>query len=112
MWILRIFAGLFWALTWMGLGAELLRSLEAGAWRVLSLGELWFTLHVGSLNLMQAVVQRYLWTKLWDPAAIFILQQSVWLDLLAIAVVFSLLWRWRARRRGDGQRKWFNHRKD
>ena len=30
------------------------------------LGELWFKLHAGSLNLVQAVIERYLWPPLWE----------------------------------------------
>ena len=30
-------------------------------------GELWYRIDVGSLNLVQAVIERYLWPPLWDP---------------------------------------------
>lgn len=38
------------------------------------LGELWFRLDPGSLNLTQAVVERYIWEPLWDPAIASVLQ--------------------------------------
>ena len=31
-------------------------------------GEVWFRIDTGSLNLVQAVVERYIWPPLWDPA--------------------------------------------
>ncbi len=47
------------------------------------LGELWFKLHVGSLNLVQAVVERYIWPPLWDPGISSLLQ-------LPAALVFAV----------------------
>lgn len=39
-----------------------------------ALGEIWFMLAPGSLNLAQAVTQRYLLPELWDPVMIWLLQ--------------------------------------
>jgi methionine-rich copper-binding protein CopC len=41
--------------------------LRTGDVAPLALGELWFDLHRSSLNLAQAVIQRYLAAWLWDP---------------------------------------------
>ena len=30
-------------------------------------GELWYRIDVASLNLVQAVIERYVWPPLWDP---------------------------------------------
>ncbi len=30
-------------------------------------GELWYRIDMASLNLVQAVIERYLWPPLWDP---------------------------------------------
>ncbi len=38
------------------------------------LGRLWYALDPGSLNLTQAVVERYIWPPLWDPVLITVLQ--------------------------------------
>lgn len=39
-----------------------------------ALGEIWYMLAPGSLNLAQAVTQRYLLPELWDPVIVWILQ--------------------------------------
>ena len=57
---------------------ELIVGLEAGAWRIIPVGELWFDLHVGSLNFVQAIVQRYIHPWLWDPVLSSILQWPAW----------------------------------
>ncbi|MGD1933696.1 MAG: hypothetical protein ACFB0Z_04165 [Candidatus Phaeomarinobacter sp.] len=51
-----------------------------------SLGEVWFAVHSGSLNLSQAVIQRYLSPEIWDPYAIWVLGQpaTVFFGLLAL----------------------------
>ena len=38
------------------------------------LGALWYSLNAGSLNLVQAVIERYIWEPLWDPVLIAVLQ--------------------------------------
>ncbi len=37
-------------------------------------GELWYRIDVGSLNLVQAVIERYVWPPLWDPVLTSLLQ--------------------------------------
>ncbi|MEQ9642017.1 MAG: hypothetical protein RIM84_18485 [Alphaproteobacteria bacterium] len=61
-----------------------------------SAGELWFRLDVESLNLVQAVTQRYLAPWLWDPAIVTLLQWPAWLVAsipAALAAVVCALWR-------------------
>ena len=38
------------------------------------LGALWYALSPASLNLVQAVIERYIWEALWDPLLIGLLQ--------------------------------------
>ena len=52
-------------------------------------GEFWFTLHVGSLNLAQAVIQRYIHPALWDPVIDGLLQWPAWSLLGAPGVVLA-----------------------
>lgn len=40
-----------------------------------ALGEVWFSLAPGSLNLAQAVIQRYISPAVWDPGIIWVLAQ-------------------------------------
>ncbi|WP_051608861.1 hypothetical protein [Fodinicurvata fenggangensis] len=54
-------------------------------------GAIWYSLDPGSLNLVQAVTERYLWSALWDPAMLTLLQLPA-LPLLAfLGIVFLLL---------------------
>lgn len=63
------------------------------------LGEIWYRLDAGSLNLTQAVVERYLWPPLWDPGVITLLQLPATLLLAGLALLLLLLCLVRARRR-------------
>lgn len=72
--IVRIVGGILLAVALVALGGDALASFEQGRLAVAALGELWFRLDPGSLNLMQAVVQRYLWPGLWDPVIVAILR--------------------------------------
>jgi len=46
---------------------------DTGALTFTATGELWFTLHSGSLNLLQAITQRYIFPALWDPIFVTVL---------------------------------------
>jgi hypothetical protein len=73
--------GLGYGLGWF----LLLAALAVAGWEVFvpnaavgftlrPLGELWYSLDPGSLNLLQAVVERYIWAPLWDPAIVGVLR--------------------------------------
>ena len=47
---------------------DLLGPRAAGAPRLRPAGQLWYEIDSGSLNLVQAVIERYVWAPLWDPA--------------------------------------------
>ena len=89
--ICRIFSWLLLALALMAVGAEAVASLRAGAWQPMSLGQFWSDLDRGSLNMMQALVQRYLAPAIWDPGVIAVLQWPTWLIILIPAAIFLLL---------------------
>lgn len=55
-------------------GRDILVSREAGIFDVYSMGEAWYGLNPGSLNLVQALVQRYLHEGIWDPVIATLLQ--------------------------------------
>ena len=63
----------------LALAYDIWRSVNGDQARILSLGELWFNLSPGSLNLMQALIQRYVLPALWDPVMVWLLVQPVWL---------------------------------
>jgi hypothetical protein len=47
--------------------------IETGRWAPILLGQLWFDIDRSSLNLVQAVVQRYIHPFLWEPIIVTIL---------------------------------------
>lgn len=51
----------------------------AGTFGFNSLGDLWGRLSAASLNLVQAIVQRYLFPALWDPVLVTFLLLPAWL---------------------------------
>ena len=48
------------------LGRDLLEAFQTGSLRIAALGEIWFKLNPGSLNALQAGVERYLSVWIWD----------------------------------------------
>ncbi|MBM3572487.1 MAG: hypothetical protein FJX52_09040 [Alphaproteobacteria bacterium] len=72
---------------------DLLDLYRTGGFEPMAAGQLWYTTHVASLNLMQAVVQRYLHPAIWDPAATWVLTQPA----CAVLAVPGLLLLWLAR---------------
>jgi hypothetical protein len=99
--VLRVLGWLFLLAGVAAFGRDLLRSFDAGgAFRLSALGELWYALDPGSLNLAQAVVQRYLWAPLWDPGLITLLLWPAAFVLGGLGLVLLVLGRLgRARRR-------------
>lgn len=77
-------------------GYELNAAIHNGAWHPVALGELWYRLSPDSLNLAQAVIQRYIAAWLWQPAIVSILRLPGWLVFGVPAVL--LLWLCRERR--------------
>jgi len=47
--------------------------IDTKRWAPMALGQLWYDLNRSSLNLVQAVVQRYIHPFLWDPIIVTIL---------------------------------------
>jgi hypothetical protein len=79
---------------------EVAEYLDSGDLRLSALGELWFNLHAPSLNLMQAVVQRYIHESVWDDAVRPVLLQPALL-VLGGAALFCLAIGYIFRRRPD-----------
>ncbi len=82
-WVLLFLAVLvivYGIVAWMG-GAPIFA--QAG-------GEFWFKTHSESLNLAQAVIQRYLHPSVWDPFLVDILLWPVAAGLGLVAAVFAV----------------------
>ncbi len=89
-WLFRIGIALL-ALALTALLFELMTALNQGSYRVIAAGELWFRLHPYSLNLSQAVIQRYVHPGLWDPIIVGLLQWPFWSLLGAPGAVLAIL---------------------
>ena len=61
--------------------------IDTKHWAPLALGQLWYDFNRSSLNLVQAVVQRYIHPFLWDPIIVSIL--LCW--AFAVLMVLGLL---------------------
>ena len=84
-----------WSLVILALAAcayELHASIETGGYRMIEAGALWFRFDVESLNLAQAIVQRFIHPYLWDPLIAGMLHWPAW-SLLGgpgVALVLAL----------------------
>jgi hypothetical protein len=67
-------------------------------WGPIALGQLWFSLDRSSLNLAQAVVQRYIHPFLWDPIIVSILLSWAFAVLMIVGVLLLVVFRKRVRR--------------
>jgi hypothetical protein len=66
-----------WTLVLAGIIVAVRDAMEwfkTGIYPLITGGEVWYSINVDSLNLVQAVVQRYLSPEVWDPGI-----QTVWL---------------------------------
>ncbi|MGQ0662671.1 MAG: hypothetical protein ACT4P2_03600 [Pseudomonadota bacterium] len=98
----RILAWVLIALAAFVLGYDLVGFLASGKFAFAPLGQLWFSVSPGSLNLVQAVIERYIHPVLWDPIVFTVLLWPAWLVLVAPGVALALLFRRQSRRK----RKW------
>lgn len=89
--IVRILAWLLLLAALVAAGAELIGSLQAGTWTPITAGEVWFKTHLYSLNLAQAIIQRYIHPAIWDPGIVTVLLWPAWLVALVPAVVLMVI---------------------
>jgi len=67
-------------------------------WAPIALGQLWYQLNRSSLNLVQAVIQRYIHPFLWDPIIVTILLSWAFAVLMILGVPLLVVFRKRVRR--------------
>lgn len=96
-----LFGWLFALATLVVAAWEVFAPDPAAGVRLRPAGELWYGLDAASLNLVQAVIERYVWPPLWDPVIAGLLQlPAVLLCAGAAALFVALCHAWRLRRRG------------
>lgn len=83
-WISRI----FFALALAVLAWEAKAFFDYGDWQLFLFGDVAFQLFPETLNLAQAVIQRYLTPWLWDPAIQTVLTWPAWPVLAGLGGVF------------------------
>lgn len=66
---------------------------------ILLTGEAWYALSPDTINLAQAVIERYIWPPLWGDVLLPVLQTPLWMFCAIVAVMFALLWAVAQRRR-------------
>ena len=71
---------------------------DSKIWAPLALGQLWYELDRSSLNLAQAVIQRYVSVFLWDRIIVNILLCWAFAALIALGAIILLSARRRPRR--------------
>ena len=78
---------------------DLLVWIDTKHWAPIALGQLWYDLNRSSLNLVQAVVQRYIHPFLWDPIIVSILLCWAFAVLMVLGVLILAVSGRRARQR-------------
>jgi hypothetical protein len=56
-----------------------------------SAGEVWYTLEPGSLNLSQAIVQRYFLPEIWEQVAVPLLLRPFWESVVLLFILFLVM---------------------
>jgi hypothetical protein len=64
---------------------------ETGRFIPLALGQMWFDRDPSSLNLAQAVIERYVWPPLWDPVILTVLRWPAWAVMGLPALILLIL---------------------
>ncbi len=77
---------------------DLLVWIDTKRWAPIALGQLWYEFNRSSLNIVQAVIQRYIHPFLWDPIILTILLSWAFAVLMIAGVLLLFAFRKRARR--------------
>jgi hypothetical protein len=75
---------------------DLLIWIDTSHWAPMALGQLWYELNRSSLNLVQAVTQRYIHPFLWDPIIVSILLSWAFVVLMVLGVLILAVFRKRS----------------
>jgi hypothetical protein len=87
------------------LARDVFVSIDTGHWAPIALGQLWFDIDRSSLNLVQAVVQRYIHPFLWDPIIVTVLLCWAFAVLMVLGLLILALSGTRTRSRAPLSRR-------
>ncbi len=86
----RVLGWLLIVLAVAAAGHEAISSIDAGAYKMFAFGTLWAKIDIASLNLIQAVIQRYVWPWLWDGVILNLLLLPAWAVLSVPGILLVL----------------------
>lgn len=101
----RIVGWIIFVLGLVVLGRDLIGWLDTHRFQPIALGQLWYDLDRGSLNLAQAVIQRYIAPALWDPVITTVLLWWAAPTLIVLGWGLIVLFRRREQRAGYRRRR-------
>jgi len=84
MWFLRALGLVLMAAGFVSLVVDGVKTIASAGLVITPLGQAWYDVHRASLNLIQALIERYAFPFLWDPVVVTLLFLPGW-------VVFTLL---------------------
>ena len=76
---------------------DMLVWIDTKHWAPIALGQLWYDLNRSSLNLVQAVTQRYIHPFLWDPIIVSLLLSWAFAILMVLGLLLLVIFRRRVR---------------
>lgn len=88
---LRLVGALLLALGGLALLSDLHITGGGLAYRPVALGEVWHRWHAPSLNLLQAIVERYIWPQLWSNGLLLLLLAPAWIVTASKGVILVAL---------------------
>ncbi len=91
--VLRVLGLLCLALAVVALLLDVTRSIADSALVITPLGVDWFRLSPSTLNLSQALVQRYVHPVAWDPVIQWVLRSPSWAVFGVLALLFGFIGR-------------------
>lgn len=89
--IIRTFSLIFLAIAILAAVADALQSVAISRVSLSPLGAAWFNFHPDSLNVSQAIIQRYVHPIVWDPIIQWVLLQPTMAVFLVLSFLFYIL---------------------
>jgi hypothetical protein len=86
--VFRLFALFFLAVAIILAVVDATHSVAQGAYVMTALGQSWYSVSPSTINLAQALVQRYTLPFLWDPVMVWILTLPGFVVFAALALIF------------------------